>query len=125
MLRLLAVGVVLLNAVVCHAQGSPSAQPPMQQQPGAPQQPGSPQQPGATQPPMQPSASDPNTVPLAPPTFAPGVGGGTDTSSEQPKVVRISGGVMAGNLVSKVDPVYPDDAKAAGMAGSVVLSAHI
>jgi TonB family protein len=38
---------------------------------------------------------------------------------------RVSGGVMAGQLISKVDPVYPPEAKAAGIQGSVVLRAVI
>jgi TonB family protein len=38
---------------------------------------------------------------------------------------RISGGVMAGNIVSKTQPVYPADAKKAGIQGSVVLHAVI
>jgi len=37
------------------------------------------------------------------------------------KAVRISGGVMAGQLVTKVPPAYPADAKAAGVSGMVVL----
>lgn len=37
------------------------------------------------------------------------------------KAVRISGGVMAGQLVTKVQPAYPADAKAAGVSGMVVL----
>ena len=39
--------------------------------------------------------------------------------------VRVSGGVMAGQIVSKVDPVYPQEAKARGIQGAVVLHAII
>lgn len=38
---------------------------------------------------------------------------------------RISGGVMAGQLVSKVTPVYPQEAKEQGIQGAVVLHAII
>jgi TonB family protein len=39
--------------------------------------------------------------------------------------MRVSAGVLAGNLVSKVDPVYPDVAKKAHVQGAVVLQATI
>jgi TonB family protein len=38
---------------------------------------------------------------------------------------RISGGVMAGQIESKTAPVYPEEAKAAGVQGAVVLKALI
>ena len=38
---------------------------------------------------------------------------------------RISAGVMAGQIVSRVQPVYPPEAKAAGIEGAVVLHAII
>lgn len=38
---------------------------------------------------------------------------------------RVSGGVMAGQIVSKVNPVYPQEARERGIAGSVVLHAII
>lgn len=41
------------------------------------------------------------------------------------KTVRVSAGVMAGMVISKQMPVYPADAKAAGIQGAVVLSATI
>ena len=37
----------------------------------------------------------------------------------------VSGGVMAGNILTKVAPVYPDDARAAHISGTVVLHAII
>ncbi len=39
--------------------------------------------------------------------------------------VRISGGVMAGQVLTKVNPVYPEDAKTAKITGAVVLHAVI
>jgi len=38
---------------------------------------------------------------------------------------RISGGVMAGQIVSKVNPIYPQEAKEQGIQGTVVLHAII
>ncbi len=38
---------------------------------------------------------------------------------------RISGGVMAGLLLTRVDPVYPPDLKAAGVQGTIELRAVI
>ncbi len=84
----------------------------MQQQPGMSQQPGS-----------DPTA--PNAVPGAPPAFVPGTGSGGDALSTAPRVVRISGGAIAKNLVSKVNPVYPDEARAAHVEGTVVMQARI
>jgi TonB family protein len=82
-----------------------------------------PQQPGMP-PPMQQSV-DPSAMPAAPPSFAPGVEPSEAPASPRPRFIRISGGVMAGNIVQKTDPVYPDDAKAAHISGTVVMSAHI
>lgn len=45
--------------------------------------------------------------------------------SAAPKTVRISGGVMAGYIVSRVNPTYPPEARAAHVEGSVVLAATI
>jgi protein TonB len=39
--------------------------------------------------------------------------------------VRISGGVMAGLLLTRVNPVYPAEAKARGIGGTVVLHAIV
>ncbi|HVG26273.1 MAG TPA: M56 family metallopeptidase [Acidobacteriaceae bacterium] len=38
---------------------------------------------------------------------------------------RVSGGVMAGQILNRVNPVYPESAKAAGISGTVVLDATI
>jgi TonB family protein len=46
------------------------------------------------------------------------------TASDNP-TARISGGVMAGNRLTGEPPVYPPDAKAAGIEGTVVLHAII
>lgn len=47
------------------------------------------------------------------------------TVATPPRVIRISGGVAAGNILTKVPPVYPPDAKAQGVSGTVVLHAII
>lgn len=46
-------------------------------------------------------------------------------SETQPKIVNISAGVAQGQLISKTPPVYPIDAKKAGVSGTVVLQATI
>jgi protein TonB len=38
---------------------------------------------------------------------------------------RVSSGVMASNLITRVNPVYPDIARAEGVSGAVVLHAII
>jgi TonB family protein len=53
----------------------------------------------------------------APPNFA--------NPLPRPKTISISGGVAVGNLMQKVQPEYPADAKAAGISGTVVLQATI
>lgn len=46
--------------------------------------------------------------------------------AQQPdRPVRVAGGVLAGQIVSKVAPVYPQEAKEQGIQGSVVLHAII
>jgi protein TonB len=45
--------------------------------------------------------------------------------AEAPKKVNISGGVAAGMLLQKTIPLYPPIAKAARVAGTVVLQANI
>jgi TonB family protein len=44
---------------------------------------------------------------------------------ESAKPVRVSAGVMAGQVLSRVNPIYPPDAKAAHVEGAVVLHAVI
>jgi protein TonB len=44
-------------------------------------------------------------------------------SKEKP--VRVSSGVIAGLILHKVDPVYPEDAREAGISGAVVMAAMI
>jgi protein TonB len=44
---------------------------------------------------------------------------------EAPKKITISGGVAAGNLLQRTQPVYPPIAKAARVQGTVVLQATI
>jgi TonB family protein len=41
------------------------------------------------------------------------------------KPVRVSSGVIAGLILHKVDPVYPEDAREAGISGAVVMAAMI
>jgi protein TonB len=48
-------------------------------------------------------------------------GAANGQQSAPKKAVRISGGVMAGLILTKVQPAYPADAKAAGVSGAVVL----
>ena len=85
------------------------------------------------QPQMQPlPLADPNALVAAypaPPAFA-GAGlnqpASTSASDEVPSgPVRVSGGVMAGQAVAKVDPIYPASARAAHISGAVVLAALI
>jgi TonB family protein len=44
---------------------------------------------------------------------------------ESAKPMRVSAGVMAGQVLSRVNPIYPPDAKAAHLEGAVVLHAVI
>jgi protein TonB len=57
-----------------------------------------------------------------------GTGSGPKIEVAKPKPTgpaRISGGVMAGQILTKVQPVYPPIAKAAHVSGTVVLHAII
>ncbi len=49
----------------------------------------------------------------------------SQAESTPPKTLKVAAGDMAGNLQTKVMPVYPPDAKAAGIEGAVVLHAII
>lgn len=48
-----------------------------------------------------------------------------DATLEPPRKISISGGVMAGALIKRVTPDYPEIAKQAGVQGTVVLKASI
>jgi TonB family protein len=50
---------------------------------------------------------------------------GKQSSTDSVKTVRIGGNVMQASLVKQVTPVYPSDAKAAKISGTVVLHAVI
>ena len=57
-----------------------------------------------------------------------GTGNGPKINVEPPKPkgpTRISGGVMAGQIITKTQPVYPPIARAAHVGGTVVLHAII
>jgi TonB family protein len=47
------------------------------------------------------------------------------TVAPPPRAIRISGAVAEGNILQKVQPIYPPDAKAQGISGTVVLQAVI
>jgi peptidyl-prolyl cis-trans isomerase A (cyclophilin A) len=63
-------------------------------------------------------AIPPPAPPPPPPPAEPG-------AAPSPKRVNISAGMAAGMIVSKVTPLYPVDAKKAGVSGTVVLGAII
>jgi TonB family protein len=48
-----------------------------------------------------------------------------ETTSGQPSRLRIGGSVEAAKIITKVQPVYPESAKSAGIMGTVVLHAVI
>jgi TonB family protein len=50
---------------------------------------------------------------------------GATADHEEQKSVRVSAGVMAGNVISQKTPVYPAEAKANNISGAVVLKAVI
>ncbi len=106
-------------AGVAHAQntpGMPNSQPPLPGTPNTqPPLPGNPNQ-------QQQSPSDPAaTYASAPPSYAPATGGVNRPYGP----VRISGGVMAGMVLTRVDPVYPPEAREKHVSGSVVLVIRI
>ena len=74
-----------------------------------------------------PGSEDPaenaGTVP-SPPTFAP-LPGSNSTPQPTTPLIRISGGVMAAQVLTKVAPIYPPESRANGVEGAVVLSAKI
>src|SRR5205085_7999507 len=51
-----------------------------------------------------------------------GAGGRVDNSNPVPeKIVRKSGGMLAGTAIRRAEPLYPPLAKAAGVSGAVVV----
>jgi len=65
-------------------------------------------------------------LPVAPPVHLAGIPEySNQPERELPKRVNISPGVAQGMLSSKTPPVYPIDAKKAGVTGTVVLTAVI
>ena len=64
-----------------------------------------------------PSSSVGGALPIGPSATAPGATG--------PKRITVSAGVIAGNKISGMTPVYPAVAKAAGVQGTVVLQGTI
>ena len=57
--------------------------------------------------------------------IAPGNPDAQASNYPAPQTARVSGGVMAGQVLTKVAPVYPQDAKDAKVSGAVVLHALI
>ncbi len=50
---------------------------------------------------------------------------GSTESTASPKRIRIGGNVQAAKVITKVQPIYPESAKAAGAQGSVLLHAVV
>lgn len=108
MLRLSVLAFALLATGVAAAQntpGTPNTQPPL---PGNPN----------TQQPADPNS----TSAAAPPAFYPG----PDLPPHHVvHAIRVSGGVMAGQILTRVDPVYPASARSEHLKGAVVLAVRI
>jgi TonB family protein len=49
----------------------------------------------------------------------------TDRANDKPSRIRVGGNIEAAKLINKVQPVYPESAKSAGVQGTVVLHAVI
>lgn len=64
-------------------------------------------------------AGEPGESPPPPPTEEPA------PAPDGSKVVRLSGGVLAGKAVQRVDAEYPQTAKAAGVQGAVVVEVMV
>jgi hypothetical protein len=118
MFRPVALGFLLCTAPFAVAQTTPSTQ---QQQ----QQPQNAVQPGQPGPQTRSVVPEDQNAATAAPAFAPGSGGAAadnDNLRDAPKVVRVSGGVMAGMIVHRVEPVYP---QASQPGEHIVLAARI
>ena len=50
---------------------------------------------------------------------------GQQTDAPGPQKLRVSQGVMAGQLIHRVEPVYPEAAKSQGISGAVVVKLQI
>ena len=114
---------LLLSATAAVGQTAPATQT-NAGQPAAPSPPapvaGAPAAPELPEPPAGTVSAPAAPVP---PAFVPGIASPVQDKPRGP--VRISGGVMAGYVANKVDPLYPPDAKTAHMEGAVVFSALI
>jgi TonB family protein len=121
-LSLLLSPVFALTVCLC-APSALSAQNPLptNQPLGQNQQPAQTQAPGQNLPPSQAAngvPADNILQPLYTPSAAP-------MSYSSSGAIRVSGSVMAGTVVQRVPPVYPADAKAAGVQGPVVVHAEV
>lgn len=110
MLRSLLFGLVLCTTGAALAQTPPATNPNQQPQPQQPQE--------QPQDPTSPTATSPT-----PPAFVPGTSGASGRQISHR--IRVSGGVMQGLLLTKVDPIYPADARYANVTGTVVLATTI
>lgn len=65
------------------------------------------------------------TTPMPTPVATPIATPVASVPQEPNPLIRVAGGVAAGQIVSKVSPVYPQEAREQGIAGAVVLHAII
>jgi len=94
------------------------AAPPAPESPAAPPAPASSAAPEAPAPPPEPTLSAPPASPSIPSAEP-------DPAPQADSPLRVASGIMAGNILTKAQPVYPPDAKAAHIQGAVVLHAII
>jgi len=124
------------SALALHIQVDPPAAPAPPPVPAleAPTAPAAPPAPAAAPTPVAAPAPRPAQSPRAPevaevaiPAIPAVLPAGVSAEAAQPPAdpLRVEGGVMAGNILTKVAPVYPDDARAAHISGTVVLHAII